>query len=173
MKLVKISELFEVVYGTNLELNALEIDPNGINFVSRSSLNNGVSAKVQPVPNLSPIEAGVLTVAGGGSVAEAFLQPQPFYSGRDLFFLRPKISMSVAQKLFFCMCIRSNKFRFNYGRQANKTLRELLIPDISEVPDWVEQTFEDVLKEWGTRLSCLSPFGNSSLCSAQLSKGAK
>lgn len=65
--------------------------------------------------------------------------------------------MSVEQKLFFCMCIRSNKFRFNYGRQANKTLRELLIPDIAEVPDWVDGAFKGVLAQWAAQLGSLSP----------------
>ena len=65
MKMVKVSDLFEVVYGTNLELNSLEFDPEGINFVSRTAQNNGVSAKVKPVDGLDPTEAGVLTVTGG------------------------------------------------------------------------------------------------------------
>jgi hypothetical protein len=157
MKLVKVSDLFDVVYGSNLELNALELDPDGVNFVSRTAQNNGVSAKVKMVSGEEPIEAGMLTVAGGGSVAETFLQPEPFYSGRDLFYLRPKVPMSVEQKLFFCMCIRANKFRFNYGRQANKTLPALLIPDITEVPDWTKGAFKGVLAKWTTRLSSLTP----------------
>jgi Type I restriction modification DNA specificity domain len=157
MKFVKVSDLFDVIYGSNLELNALEIDPDGVNFVSRTALNNGVSAKVKLVDGEEPIEAGVLTVAGGGSVAETFLQPEPFYSGRDLFYLRPKVPMSVEQKLFFCMCIRANKFRFNYGRQANKTLRDLLIPDITEVPDWTKVEFHGVLSKWTARLKSLNP----------------
>lgn len=37
--------------------------------------------------------------------------------------------------LFFVYCIRLNKYRFNYGRQANRTLASLLIP--SSIPnDW-------------------------------------
>lgn len=155
MKMTKVSDLFDVVYGSNLELNALEIDPAGVNFVSRTALNNGVSARVRLVDGLDPIEAGVLTVAGGGSVAETFLQPEPFYSGRDLFYLRPKVSMTVPQKLFFCMCIRANKFRFNYGRQANKTLPGLLVPDLSEVPTWVDKAFSEVVAAWTTRLGSL------------------
>jgi hypothetical protein len=157
MKLVKVSDLFEVVYGSNLELNALEIDPDGVNFVSRTANNNGVSAKVKKVVGEEPIEAGVLTVAGGGSVAETFLQPEPFYSGRDLFYLRPKVPMTVEQKLFFCMCIRANKFRFNYGRQANKTLPGLLVPDITEVPAWADGAFKGVLAKWTARLNSLVP----------------
>jgi len=155
MKLVPVSELFDVSYGTNLELNALKEDPNGVNFVSRTALNNGVSAKVKRIAALEPIEVGVISVAGGGSVAEAFLQPDPFYSGRDVFYLRPKTAMSVERKLFFCMCIRANKFRFNYGRQANKTLRELLIPDTSEVPNWASDVFTRVVDKWTKQLGKL------------------
>ena len=66
MQLVPVSELFRVQYGVNLELNRLALDPSGINFVSRTARNNGVSAKVRRLPDVEPIEAGVLTVAGGG-----------------------------------------------------------------------------------------------------------
>lgn len=66
MSLVPLSDIFDVVYGTNLELNAMELDEQGINFVSRTARNNGVSAKVRQFEDVEPIEAGVLTVAGGG-----------------------------------------------------------------------------------------------------------
>lgn len=153
MNLVSVSTLFDVKYGVNLELNSLVIDPNGINFVSRTANNNGVSARVKLVEGLEPIEAGVLTVAGGGSVLETFVQTSPFYSGRDLYFLRPKLEMTLEQKLFFCMCIRANKFRYNYGRQANKTLKELLIPDISEIPNWIGGVYNGILSDWSNQLT--------------------
>ena len=140
MKLVPISSLFEVHYGVNLELNKLTqvSDENGINFVSRTSKNNGVSAIVKLIPKIKPIEAGVLTVAGGGSVLETFLQPKPFYSGRDLYYLKPLIDMTDKEKLFYCMCIRANKYKYNYGRQANRTLKDLLVPHINFIPDFVD-----------------------------------
>ena len=152
MKLIPVSDLFDVHLGSNLELNSLEIDPDGVNFVSRTALNNGVSARVKLIEGLEPIEAGVITVAGGGSVAEAFMQPEPFYSGRDLFYLQPRAALTVEQKLFYCTCIRANKFRFNYGRQANKTLPRLLIPALSEVPSWVGKVFDDVVGIWKAQL---------------------
>lgn len=135
--MIKVGDLFEVRYGVNLELNRMTIDPMGINFVSRTARNNGVSAKVKPLPDLAPTEAGVLTVAGGGSVLETFLQPEPFYSGRDLYYLRPRVAMSDAVKLYYCACIRSNKYRYNYGRQANRTLKEIMVPEPSYIPAWV------------------------------------
>ncbi|HEX4113763.1 MAG TPA: hypothetical protein VH020_14615 [Stellaceae bacterium] len=108
-KMVPLSELFDVVYGSNLELNALTVDGAGINFVSRTSKNNGVSAKVKPIDGLFPIEGPVLSVAGGGSVLETFLQLEPFYSGRDLYVLRPKNEMTTDELLFYCCCVRANQ----------------------------------------------------------------
>lgn len=118
-------------------MNALELDPNGINFVSRTSKNNGVSARVKRVPGLDPIPAGTLSVACGGSVMETFLQSSPYYSGRDLYFLTPKIKMSNEVLLYYAMCLRGNKFKFSYGRQANVSLPELLIPKLESIPDYV------------------------------------
>lgn len=152
MKLVRVADLFEVKYGVNLELNKMEIDPEGINFVSRSGKNNGVSAKVKQLSDVEPLDAGLLTVAGGGSVLETFVQPEPFYSGRDLYYLRALVSMTLEQKLYYCMCIRANKYRYNYGRQANRTLRDIMIPDIKEIPDWVSLALPSVVTEWKTRL---------------------
>ena len=45
--IVKVKDLFDIKYGVNLELNKCELDSNGINFVSRTFSNNGVSAKVK------------------------------------------------------------------------------------------------------------------------------
>lgn len=133
----ELQELFELRYGVNLELNKMVLDSNGVNFVSRTANNNGVSARVRPVPGVEPIDAMTLTVAGGGSVLETFLQPEPYYSGRDLYYLTPKLKMNAAQMLFCCVLIRANKYRYNYGRQANRTLKSIKIklPVIDGTPD--------------------------------------
>lgn len=136
--MVELEEIFEVKYGVNLELNKLEQVEEGINFVSRTAKNNGVSAIVRKLPHIKPIEAGMLTVAGGGSVLETFLQSKPFYSGRDLYYLIPKVKLSDTEKLYYCACIRANKYRYSYGRQANRTLKNLLVPSIDEMPTWVD-----------------------------------
>jgi hypothetical protein len=133
----KVSELFDVAYGVNLELNAIKRSVDGINFVSRTAKNNGVSAKVQLIPGINPIPAGTISVAGGGSVMASFLQTEPYYSGRDLYYLTPKNSMTDCIKLFYCKCLQENRYRYNYGRQANRTLKDILLPSISEIPKWV------------------------------------
>ena len=147
MKTCAVKDLFDVHYGVDLELNALEQAPDGINFVARTSKNNGVTAKVRPIPWIKPNPAGTISVAAGGSVMESFLQPKPYYSGRDLFYLSPRYEMSDAVKLFYCLCLRRNKFRYSYGRQANETLMDLQIPCLEEVPAYVKEfSFEQFQK---------------------------
>lgn len=134
----KVSDLFTVRYGVNLELNALKIDPNGVAFVSRTELNNGISGRVLPVDGCEPIPAGTISVACGGSVMASFLQTEPYYSGRDLFYLTARVEMTDAQKLYYCACLRANRFRYNYGRQANRTLGDITLPALAELPEWVQ-----------------------------------
>jgi restriction endonuclease S subunit len=137
MKLVKISDIFEVDYGVNLELVNLEEcskkDKNSINFVSRTEKNNGISAYVQKINDLVPNPAYSISVAGGGSVLATFFQKEEYYSGRDVYVLSPKKAFSDVEMIFYCYCIRKNKYRYNYGRQANKTLKDILVPE--EIPD--------------------------------------
>lgn len=152
MKLTKISNLFDVLQGNGLELNRLaecdEDDPNGVNFVSRTRENNGISATVYEIDGLEPFEKGLMTVAGSGnSVTETFVQPSRFYTGYHVFVLRPKREMTINEKLYYCYCIKQNRFRYSYGRQANKTLKKLLVPSPDELPDWINQTDLDIFKD--------------------------
>ena len=137
-----VSDIFDVRYGHSLELNALKIvsPQDGIAFVSRKTGDNGISAFVVSIEGVSPAPAGEITRALGGAVLETYLQEIPFYVGRDVAILRPKKRMTKAQLLFYCACISANKYRYNYGRQANKTLAKLKIPSLSEIPSWVNST---------------------------------
>ena len=143
--MIAVNELFEVRYGANLELNAMRHRADGINFVSRTARNNGISARVERVPNVAPLPAGTITVAGGGSVMESFLQNEPYYSGRDLYYLTARQPMTDARKLYYCACLRANRYRFSYGRQANRTLKTMLIPSPQEIPYWVDEAVLNAL----------------------------
>lgn len=147
MKLVKISDIFEVKYGVNLELVNIEEcnkqDKNSINFISRTDKNNGVSAYVQKMDDVEPNPANTISVAGGGSVLATFFQQEPYYSGRDIYILIPKKQLSEIEMIFYCYCIRKNKYRYNYGRQANKTLKDILIPEIIPA-EWQNLSFKKV-----------------------------
>jgi hypothetical protein len=142
MKIVPLNEMFDVEYGNKFDLNKMILLPKssgGINFVNRSSQNCGVSAAVAPVKGIAPYEAGIITVSLGGSkLLSSFVQPDRFYTGQNVAVLSPKSEMTFAEKLYVCLCIRHNRFRYTaFGREANRTLRTLPIPAKSEFPDWL------------------------------------
>lgn len=130
-KTFKVEDIFEVRYGVNLELNACvetdKNDPDSVNFVARTAENNGISSRVKVIDHVPPQKSGLISVAGGGSVLSTFYQDEPFYSGRDLYTLDAKENISPASKIFIITVIEQNKYKYSYGRQANKTLPTLII----------------------------------------------
>jgi hypothetical protein len=135
--LIPLKELFTPIYGVNLELINMKQcdknDPNSIPFVSRSEINNGISAFVQKINNIKPNPGNTISVAVSGSVLSSFYQKNEYYSGRDLYYLLPKRQMTIQEMLFYTLCIRFNKYKYNYGRAANKTLKNILLP--IKIPD--------------------------------------
>jgi hypothetical protein len=130
---MRIKDLFDYKYGVNLELINCEITDeldNSVNFVSRTSENNGVVARVRIIPEVQTQKAGTISLAVSGSVLSCFVQTQDYYSGRDLYVLIPKVELSLEEKLFYSMSINKNAYRYSYGRAANKTFPEIEIPDI-------------------------------------------
>jgi hypothetical protein len=134
MKLVELNTLFDIKYGNQFDLYKLDSDEySDINFVSRSSKNLGVSRKVNSFNDIEPFDAGEITVALGGSVLSTFIQQEKFYTGQNVKILTPKIEMTINEKLYYCLAIEQNKYRYTAcGREANITLSTLLLP--SKVP---------------------------------------
>lgn len=139
---IALNKLFDVAYGNKLDLNKMQRrlrTDGGVNFVGRSSENHGVSAVVSPIADMPPYEAGLITVALGGSkLLSSFVQEAPFYTAQNVAVLRPRIPMTFQQKIFVCLCIRHNRFRYSaFGREANRTLRTMIIPAPSDFPTWL------------------------------------
>jgi hypothetical protein len=136
-----VSDIFDVRYGHSLELNALEQTSAevGVAFVSRQMGYNGISAYIEPIKDVEPADAGEITVAlSGNGVLTTYIQEAKFYTGFHVAILRPKVELTKHQALFYCHCIKANRFRFSYGRQANKTLAILAVPSVLEIPNWVD-----------------------------------
>jgi hypothetical protein len=134
---MRVSELFTLHQGNSFELINMEVDRRSeINFVARTGENNGVTAKIKAVDTIPPFPAGYITVALGGSVLSSFVQYKPFYTGFHVMALEPKKKMRLEEKLFYCHCIKMNAYRYRYGRQANKTLKDIKLP---ELPDWIKK----------------------------------
>ncbi len=142
MSKIPLNKIFKIDYGNSFDLTTLELcdelNEHKVNYVSRTRENNGISAIVKRLNEIEPFSAGLVTVAGSGnSVLESFIQPQPFYTGYHVFVLTPISKMTDREKLFYCFCIRQNQYKYSFGRQANRTLKNLLVP--SEVPEWVNE----------------------------------
>ncbi len=152
LQMIKVSELFDVRYGHSLELNRLTITSKdkGIPFISRKMGDNGVAAYVERIPNLDPNPTGELTCALSGGVLSTFIQERPYYTAFHVACLRPLRNLTKPQLLYYCLCITENRYRYNYGRQANRTLPYILIPAFEEIPEWVNSAnidyFEDAEK---------------------------
>jgi len=135
---MKVKDLFELRQGNGFELMHIgTAEKSDVNFVSRTSQNNGVVAQVEKLDDTKPFKAGNITVALGGSVLSAFVQQKPFYTAFHIMVLEPKSEMTLAEKLYYCMCIKANAYRYSYGRQANKTLKDIDLPD--NIPAWVNK----------------------------------
>lgn len=133
----RLDEIFDIRNSKSLELMNCEKSESGVCFVSRTSANNGVVARVKRLDDIEPMPAHAITVALGGSVLSSFYQDEPFYTAFHVACLYPKTELSKEQMLYYAYVIEENKYRYNYGRQANRTLKNILVPDIDELPDYV------------------------------------
>lgn len=137
-----LNELFEVVYGNQFDLNKMTVahaETRRVAFVGRSDQNNGVAEFVEPIPEVAPFPAGEITVALGGSILASFVQMQEFYTAQNVKVLTPRSTLSFNEKVYYCMCVRHNRSLYSaFGREANRTLGDLLVPAPSEIPQWVE-----------------------------------
>ena len=140
--LVPLNSLFEISHGNKFDLNKMDESSMGeqsIAFIGRSGERNGLAAFVEKVKNIEPYESGLITVALGGSALSSFVQPRPFYTAQNIDVLCPRFTMSLDVKLYYCLCIEANRFRYStYGREANRTLKTIQVPGLDHIPSWVE-----------------------------------
>lgn len=136
--MVPLIDIFDVWYGVNLEVVNSEIVPIGIPFVSRQSVNNGIVCHVKRMDDVEPNPSHTLSIAVSGSVLSTFYHDYEYYSGRDIYVAKPKINLTKEEMLYYCYVIEQNKYRYNYGRGANKTFRSILVPSKDEIPKYVK-----------------------------------
>src|SRR3989344_5985630 len=146
MKLVPLNSIFDIEYGNQFDLYKMDFEDPEISFVSRSSQNLGVVAKVSKDINTDPYPAGLITVTLGGTyLLSSFVQQKPFCTAQNIKVLSPKRDMDFKEKVFYCMALQSNRFRYtSHGREANVTLDQLLIPE--RVPaNWLKLDIEKII----------------------------
>lgn len=143
MNVARLDEVFDVAHGSKLDLNKMvqcaATDEDAVLFVGRSGERNGFAAFVKKLDYVEPYPCGLITVALGGSALSSFVQPRTFYTAQNIDVLTPLTPMSLEIRLYYCLCIEANRFRYStYGREANRTLKTLLVPSRDSLPDWVD-----------------------------------
>ena len=104
--LFHIYDLFNIDSGSKLDKVKMKTDNPTINFVGRSSANNGVTDVVNKLDDVEPYEAGNLTLAlGGAYLGSCFVQKSKFYTSQNVVVLIPKIEMSLFVKQFIATAI--------------------------------------------------------------------
>lgn len=134
----ELKTIFDIEYGNQYDLNKMRepIGSTGVAFVSRKSGDLGVKTFVEETDE-QPYDEGLITVALGGSVLTTSIQQFPFYTAQNIKVLEPRESLSFREKVYYCMCIEKNKYRYStMGREANRSLDELRVPD--SIPSWVK-----------------------------------
>ena len=151
MKMTKLCSVFNIQHGNKFDLNKMTIVPpsrDAVAFIGRSGERNGIVANVARIISKEPFQAGLITVALGGSALSSFVQMKPFYTAQNIDILTPKTEMSIDVKFYYCLCIEANRFRYStFGREANRTLPDLDVPDLDSIPDWVPGSVKGALDE--------------------------
>lgn len=158
-QLEELNRLFDIEHGNKFDLNKMEIaEPNetAIAFVGRSGEDNGIVAFVKPMNGVKPFDDGLITVALGGAALSSFVQPRKFYTAQNIDVLKPKTKMSLEEKFYYCLCIEANRFRYStYGREANRTLKNIMVPKLEFVPSWVNGLAATAVQELNRDLSAV------------------
>jgi len=159
-ELVSLNTVFRIEHGNGFDLNKMSECAGGENavvFIGRTAERNGCVAVVERT-EIEPFGGGLITVALGGSALSSFVQPQPFYTAQNIDVLYPLAPMSFDTKLYYALCIEANRFRYStFGREANRTLKYLLIPALRRVPSWVEGITEAAVSSLCVDINNLAP----------------
>ena len=141
------SDIFtEISIAPSSDLNSLELDPFGVNYLSRAVVNNGYECKVKR--DESKVTRGnFISVVMVGVPSFAFYQKNDVICSQNILVLRyPAINQYNA--LFLCAILQKDGYRYSYGRtlsKANFLQTKIKLPVTpSGEPDW--QFMEDYIK---------------------------
>lgn len=142
--MIKVKDLFYIKTGGDLWLEKEEVGE--IPVVALGFEDNGIVGFISKNLEHKLYPKGSITVAGWAGGLKAFVQERDFYVRGRVKILIPKDStMSLNEKLFYCLCLNQNSFRFAYGRKSSADkLADLLLP--SEIPLWVYNIDVNTLK---------------------------
>lgn len=134
----RVGDLFQnIVKPEVLHTRQVVESMEGIPYVVRTKFNNGIKCRVQPVAGVTPSPAGVIT--WGAENATFFYQPEPFLSGRDIYYIDTReFNPFVCMFLASCLQTVVHKYPYNFGLFPDLLKEEKIkLPVITDsTPDW-------------------------------------
>lgn len=161
-------DIFSISMGNKFDRSKMcEVD-EGINFVGRSALTNGVACAVTSVKDkkgntVQPYPAGDITIALGGSIGAAFVQDREFYTSQNVCVLHTDDhSITERTKWFVSASITASCGNYEaFTDELNRHIRTdfiIRLPvDKTGQPDWaymeeymrkVEEKTENTLNQF-------------------------
>ena len=119
-------DIFEIHVGNKFDRSKMSMGAPTVNFVGRSSENNGVTAFVDGIEGTEPYKEGNLTVALGGEyLGSCFIQDYPFYTSQNVNVLIPKEDIDIFTKMFIAHLVRyesANNYKA-FARELNAHIK--------------------------------------------------
>lgn len=148
-----IGSMFSIYYGQK-ELHSKEhLTPGDVLVISSSGADNGCYGFFD---FNNPLAPKFVTVPSTGSIGEAFVQTEPCGVTDDCLILTPKEGTPEEALFIAAAVLRSEKWRFNYGRKITpERIANFKVPSTPEVVQFVlqewnkwEQIYEQALSQY-------------------------
>lgn len=160
-------DIFDINMGSKLDMVKMSTTNPEIDFVGRSSENQGVTCKVNRIDGVSPYSAGNLTLALGGQyLGSCFVQRNEFYTSQNVVVLIPRVNLSIETKLFISTTIfRESQLHYKafideLNRHIKKDFR-IILPSVEKegriLPDFdlMHKYFSKILDEQRSNIDSL------------------
>lgn len=169
MSKTTVGKLFKVVNGvsaSNYDSSVTKDEEFDLLFIRPSktalgTFNGYVRSGDIPTSKVFPANSLFVSTNGEGSHSYSYVSPVPFTANSDVAVLVPKVPMTLKQKLFYAYIITFNRPRYSYGRKPKgDRLKNLDIPDLDEIPSYVESSKIANIKTSVSKQTC--PFNTAS-----------
>jgi len=143
--MIRIDELFEIINGVpSSQVEVFnEYRKNRVKYARpsnnyRSTLAGYIEESTVDESKVFPSETLFVSTDGEGSHTYSYVSTCKFVPNSNVAVLIPKKKLTLQEKIFYSICITSNRYRFNYGRKPKgERLKSILIPGNDKIPDLV------------------------------------
>lgn len=155
-KLVALSEIFDVKNGLASSEVEVKEEPemdSDIRYIRPSksyagSIAGYVDKSYVSQEHIYTQNTIYVSTDGQGSHTYSYVSAFEFIPNSNVSVLIPQREMSLQEKIYYSMCITSNRFKFSYGRKPKgERLKEILVPSFP--PKFIYQdVFTEIFEAW-------------------------